>query len=221
MYSLFGVSGAANIAIGRDGQLFGWEYIDEFCSRGRAPTAAARPRPLGRRDHGNRRRREDAWQGLRLSDLALETRSPPAISAARADMPGAGAGRAARQARSVSRGAGTARRTLCRRRGINGRRADELRDRPFSARRDALEPAWRRIDPARHNPGFRGEPWRLARRALRVRLARGRFRQGNRPRSARSAQPLLAAGSLSDRDRRGSREGRGMSANAAYFDGGR
>ena len=27
-------------------------------------------------------------------------------------------------------------------------------------------------------------------------------------------------GSLSDRDRRGSREGRGMSANAAYFDGG-
>ncbi len=41
MYSLFGVSGAANIAIGRGGQLFGWEYIDEFCSRGRAPTAAA------------------------------------------------------------------------------------------------------------------------------------------------------------------------------------
>jgi alginate O-acetyltransferase complex protein AlgJ len=42
MYSLFGVSGAANIAIGRDRQLFGWEYIDEFCSRGRAPPAAAR-----------------------------------------------------------------------------------------------------------------------------------------------------------------------------------
>ncbi len=34
MYSLFGVSGASNIAIGREGQLFGWEYVDEFCARG-------------------------------------------------------------------------------------------------------------------------------------------------------------------------------------------
>jgi hypothetical protein len=40
MYSLFGVSGASNIAIGRDGQLFGWEYIDEFCRRGAPPDGA-------------------------------------------------------------------------------------------------------------------------------------------------------------------------------------
>jgi alginate O-acetyltransferase complex protein AlgJ len=37
MYSLFGVSGASNIAIGREGQLFGWEYIDELCGRGASP----------------------------------------------------------------------------------------------------------------------------------------------------------------------------------------
>jgi len=41
MYSLFGVSGASNIAIGRDGQLFGWEYIDEFCARGGASPDSA------------------------------------------------------------------------------------------------------------------------------------------------------------------------------------
>jgi len=117
MYSLFGVSGAANIAIGRGGQLFGWEYIDEFalgqgadrrCGLDNWPTRSRKSPPP-----------RDAWQGLRLSDLAIEARAPSAISAGRADMPGAGAGRAGRQARSVPRGAGTARRTLCRRRAIN------------------------------------------------------------------------------------------------------
>ncbi|BGE86744.1 MULTISPECIES: alginate O-acetyltransferase AlgX-related protein [Methylosinus] len=37
LFSLFGVSGAQNIVIGRDGQLFERFYIDEFCSRGEAP----------------------------------------------------------------------------------------------------------------------------------------------------------------------------------------
>ncbi|MBY6241026.1 alginate O-acetyltransferase [Methylosinus sp. Sm6] len=37
LFSLFGVSGAPNIVIGRDGQLFERFYIDEFCSRGEAP----------------------------------------------------------------------------------------------------------------------------------------------------------------------------------------
>ncbi|MGA8169488.1 MAG: alginate O-acetyltransferase [Methylocystis sp.] len=40
MYSLFGVSGASNIAIGRGGQLFGWEYINELCGRGAPPDGA-------------------------------------------------------------------------------------------------------------------------------------------------------------------------------------
>ena len=33
VYSLFGVSAAPNIVIGRNGQLLGRIYIDEFCAR--------------------------------------------------------------------------------------------------------------------------------------------------------------------------------------------
>jgi hypothetical protein len=40
MYSLFRASGAANIAIGRQEQLFATGYIDEFCGRGGATDAA-------------------------------------------------------------------------------------------------------------------------------------------------------------------------------------
>lgn len=40
MYSLFRASGAANIAIGRQEQLFATGYIEEFCSRGGAPDGA-------------------------------------------------------------------------------------------------------------------------------------------------------------------------------------
>ena len=37
LYSFFGVSGAANVAIGRDGDLISSEYIKEFCARGAPP----------------------------------------------------------------------------------------------------------------------------------------------------------------------------------------
>jgi alginate O-acetyltransferase complex protein AlgJ len=37
LFSLFGVSGAPNIVIGRDGQLFERFYIEEFCNRGETP----------------------------------------------------------------------------------------------------------------------------------------------------------------------------------------
>ena len=40
LYSLFGVSGAPNILIGREGELFAIEYVEEFCSRGATPDAA-------------------------------------------------------------------------------------------------------------------------------------------------------------------------------------
>ena len=37
LYSFFGVSGAPNVAIGRDGDLISSEYIKEFCARGAPP----------------------------------------------------------------------------------------------------------------------------------------------------------------------------------------
>jgi len=37
LYSLFGVSGAPNVTIGRDGELISSEYIQEFCARGAPP----------------------------------------------------------------------------------------------------------------------------------------------------------------------------------------
>ncbi len=37
MYSLFRASGAANIVVGRDEQLFSLGYVEEFCARGGAP----------------------------------------------------------------------------------------------------------------------------------------------------------------------------------------
>jgi alginate O-acetyltransferase complex protein AlgJ len=40
LYSLFGVSGAANVEIGRDGQLFATGYIEEYCRRGAEPDMA-------------------------------------------------------------------------------------------------------------------------------------------------------------------------------------
>src|SRR5271165_4605276 len=39
LYSFFGVSGAANVVIGRDGELISSEYIKEFCARGAPPGA--------------------------------------------------------------------------------------------------------------------------------------------------------------------------------------
>ncbi|HXY57939.1 MAG TPA: alginate O-acetyltransferase [Methylocystis sp.] len=41
LYSLLGLSGAANLEIGPGGQLFGSSYLDEFCARG-APAGPAR-----------------------------------------------------------------------------------------------------------------------------------------------------------------------------------
>jgi alginate O-acetyltransferase complex protein AlgJ len=38
LYSLFGVSGAPNVPIGRDGELISSEYIQEFCERGAPPS---------------------------------------------------------------------------------------------------------------------------------------------------------------------------------------
>lgn len=40
LYSVLGVSGAPDVAIGRDGRLFETAYIDEFCARGAAPDPA-------------------------------------------------------------------------------------------------------------------------------------------------------------------------------------
>jgi len=40
MYSLFRASGAANVVVGRQEQLFAAGYIDEFCARGEAPEQA-------------------------------------------------------------------------------------------------------------------------------------------------------------------------------------
>lgn len=40
MYSLFHASGAANIVVGREEQLFATGYIDEYCGRGAAPDPA-------------------------------------------------------------------------------------------------------------------------------------------------------------------------------------
>jgi alginate O-acetyltransferase complex protein AlgJ len=37
LYSFFGVSGAPNLSIGRDGELISSEYIKEFCARGATP----------------------------------------------------------------------------------------------------------------------------------------------------------------------------------------
>lgn len=59
LYSLFGVSGAANILVGREDQLFETVYIDEFCRRGSAPALS----------------RIDAWANrLRVIEDAVETR---------------------------------------------------------------------------------------------------------------------------------------------------
>jgi len=41
LYSLFGVSGASGVIIGKNGQLFASDYIDEFCARGAAPDLEA------------------------------------------------------------------------------------------------------------------------------------------------------------------------------------
>ena len=43
LYSLFGISGAANVVVGRDLELFGAGHIDEFCARG-APQDETRMR---------------------------------------------------------------------------------------------------------------------------------------------------------------------------------
>lgn len=41
LYSLFRVSGAGNVVIGQNGQLFGQGYVDEYCARGVPPDSAS------------------------------------------------------------------------------------------------------------------------------------------------------------------------------------